>query len=432
MDCNTKLEAITEQTMIVGVDVSKAEHVARVIDHRGVEIGGRIDFETSREGFCSFIRRIEELKALYMKTGVIIGLEPTGVYGHTLISFLRTEGYHVVYILGMQVKRIKELEDNSPSKNDYKDAKVIASLVKDGHYRKIRTFTDDIIELKEATRFAYQITKKRTRVKCQIQDCLTEYFPEFQEAFLTVFKNVSGSPNASKTAMATLRLFPLPDQINALTAEQIVSTWRASGVIKGIGIKKAIQLKSLAMGTIGLAATESVHIKFKALMDEYDLLTSQENEIWRRIKALIETNADFQMIMGLPNMTLRLAAYLLAEVGDFRDFDHPQQLVRLAGLSLKECSSGKRRGTSEITKRGRPRLRHVLYLIVLEQLKRAAPGWHQLHKYYTGRKDNPLKKMQSVTALCCKLLRVVWAMLKHGTLFDPEMLLRKATHTKAA
>ncbi|KRE64114.1 hypothetical protein ASL11_23095 [Paenibacillus sp. Soil750] len=34
----------------------------------------------------------------------------------------------------LHVKKSKELDDNSPTKNDIKDAKVIAQLVKDGRY----------------------------------------------------------------------------------------------------------------------------------------------------------------------------------------------------------------------------------------------------------------------------------------------------------
>jgi transposase len=423
MDCSTKLEAITDETLVAGIDVAQDTHVARVFDHRGAELCGRIVFQNTREGIDSFIRGIESQKALHGKKDAIIGLEPTGVYGHALISYLQKSGYNVVYILGMQVRRAKELEDNSPSKNDHKDAKVIASLVKDGYYRKIRVFADDIAELRDATGLAYQTTKKLTRVQCQLKGCLAQYFPEFRQAFKDVSK---------KTAMATLRLFPLPEQLGGLSAEQIVAAWRASGVIKGIGLKKAAQLKRLAMDTIGVKATESVRIKFRRLMAEYDLLLSQEKEVWRRIYALLEGNKDFDAIMGIPYMTPRLAAYLLAEVGDFRDFDHPQQVVRLAGLSLKESSSGKNRGRSEITRRGRPRLRRTLYFIVLEQLKHAAPGWHQLHRRYTTRKDNPLKKMQSVTALCCRFLRVVWGMLDKGTPYDPELAFPKKTAARTA
>ena len=389
MNTNTKLEAITEQTMVVGIDVSKKDHLARVFDYRGTELCKKIEFGNSREGFCSFTGRIEALKAEHMKPDIIIGLEPTGVYGHVLISYLKDKGYNVVYTLGMQVKRAKELEDNSPAKNDFKDAKTIASLVNSGYYFDIRTYSREIAELKEATGFAYQLTKKLTRVKCQIKDCLTEYFPEFTTAFKSFA--YSGRSSSNKTALVTLHLFPLPCQVDALTAEEIVEAWRAAGVKKGIGIKKARQLKQLAAGTVGLEATESVRIKFRGLMDELDLLTGQEAGIWQRVRALVEGNADFQAINAIPYLSLRLAANLLAEVGDFRDFSHPQQLVRLAGLNLKESSSGKSRGRSEITKRGRAGLRRTLYFIILEQLKNAAPGWHQLHRHNTTRKDNPLK-----------------------------------------
>jgi transposase len=37
-----------------------------------------------------------------------------------------------------------------------------------------------------------------------------------------------------------------------------------------------------------------------------------------------------------------------------------------------------------------------------------------LHEYYTKRPDNPLKKMQSLIALCNKLIRVLFGILKKG------------------
>jgi len=413
MNCNTKLEAITDRTLIVGIDVAKKTHVARFIDDRGVELGECMRFENTRKGFCSFKKTIEGVKFLHRKETVIIGVEPTGVYGNTLIAYLQGEGIHVVNVHGMQVKRIKELEDNSPSKNDFKDAKVIASVVKNGYYHILRNFPEDVLELKEATRHAYQITKKLTRVKCQIDTFLTQYFPEFSDAFKDITK---------KTAMATLHLFPLPGQICELTAEQITIAWRRYGVIKGIGLKKANELKHLAKQTIGLKETESTRAHFISLISEYDFLTGQERTIWKRIEVLLKPNADFKALMTIPHMSLKMAANLLAEVGNFRDFSHPQQIVRLAGFNLKECSSGKNRGLSEITKRGRPMLRRVLYFIVLEQLKRGAPVWQILHKRYTTRKENPLKKMQSIIALCCKFIRVVWGMIKNGTPYNPDMI----------
>ncbi|WP_420912473.1 IS110 family transposase [Paenibacillus mucilaginosus] len=49
-------------------------------------------------------------------------------------------------------------------------------------------------------------------------------------------------------------------------------------------------------------------------------------------------------------------ARFLAEVGDIRQYRHPKQITKLAGLNLKTNSSGTHTGQTRITKRGRRRL----------------------------------------------------------------------------
>lgn len=43
----------------------------------------------------------------------------------------------------------------------------------------------------------------------------------------------------------------------------------------------------------------------------------------------------------------------------------------------------------------------------------------EIHRYYTTRNKNPLKKKQSLIALSCKLIRVFYALLKKGSTYDP-------------
>lgn len=47
----------------------------------------------------------------------------------------------------------------------------------------------------------------------------------------------------------------------------------------------------------------------------------------------------------------------------------------------------------------------------------------ELHVYYTTRKQNPLKKMQSLIVIACKILRVIFTILTKGTTYDPKKLL---------
>ena len=52
-----------------------------------------------------------------------------------------------------------------------------------------------------------------------------------------------------------------------------------------------------------------------------------------------------------------------------------------------------------------------------------AEEFKELHVYYTTRADNPLKKMQSLIVIACKLLRIIYTILKKGTVYDPKKML---------
>ena len=52
-----------------------------------------------------------------------------------------------------------------------------------------------------------------------------------------------------------------------------------------------------------------------------------------------------------------------------------------------------------------------------------ADEFKQLHEYYTARTNNPLKKMQSLVVIDCKILRVIFTILTKGTTYDPKKLL---------
>lgn len=59
----------------------------------------------------------------------------------------------------------------------------------------------------------------------------------------------------------------------------------------------------------------------------------------------------FQEIIKIPGISVSTAA----GSGDINRFEHPKQVQKLAGLNLKANSSGKHRGKTTISKRGRKR-----------------------------------------------------------------------------
>jgi transposase len=123
-------------------------------------------------------------------------------------------------------------------------------------------------------------------------------------------------------------------------------------------------------------------------------------------------------------------AGFFAEVGNLQDYSHPRQIIKLAGLSLKENTSGKLKGQTKITKRGRKKLRALLFRVCMIMVAKNS-AFKALHAYYTQRPDNPLKKMQSLIALCNKLIRIFFAIGKKQFEFSEERMLQDIPHMRA-
>ena len=88
---------------------------------------------------------------------------------------------------------------------------------------------------------------------------------------------------------------------------------------------------------------------------------------------------------------------------------------------MVENSSGKHKGETTISRRGRKRLRYLLFEAAMSLVAKN-PEFRELHNYYTTRKLNPLKKMQSLMAVAAKLIRDFYAMLTKGVAYDPQKL----------
>ncbi len=52
----------------------------------------------------------------------------------------------------------------------------------------------------------------------------------------------------------------------------------------------------------------------------------------------------------------------------------------------------------------------------------------QLHEYYTTRDKNPLKKMQSLMEVACKLIRIFYMVLTRGVSYDASKVLGDIRH----
>ena len=128
-------------------------------------------------------------------------------------------------------------------------------------------------------------------------------------------------------------------------------------------------------------------------------------------------------LLEIKGVGLKTVSGFVAEVGDITRFDNPKQLQKLAGYAIVECSSGKHKGESHISYRGRKRLRYVLYEAAISLIARNEE-FKEVHRYYRTRKEKPLKKMQSVIAVACKVLRIFYTILTKGVTYDGAKMMQ--------
>ena len=166
-------------------------------------------------------------------------------------------------------------------------------------------------------------------------------------------------------------------------------------------------------------------------MEEHELLVKQYSDIMLLIEALLKQIPGADRLLKVPGAGIVTVAGFLSEVGDISRFTDPKQIQKLAGLAVVENSSGKRKGLPGISRRGRSKLRWVLYQAAMCMVKNNKE-MKAFHIHYTTRKKNPLKKMQSLMAIAGRISRIFYGMLKNGTDYDPAVVMRDFNKEKAA
>jgi transposase len=411
MNCtqNSKLDQVSIEKIIIGVDIASETHYARAFDWRGVELGNVFHFENSQEGFQNFSNWMERIKNQTGKTAVMVGAEPTGHYWFGLAAYLKSQEIQLVLVNPFHVKRSKELDDNHPSKNDRKDPKTIAKLVIEGRFSEPYIPEGVYAELRIFMDCRWKISKELNQVKNRIQRWLNIYFPEHKK----VFANFD-----ALSSLMVLSAAPLPTDVVILGAGGVNNLWRKAN-LKAAGIKRATQLYEAAKNSIGCTnGSNAARLQIKLLMEDYQLIMAQYHEVMSAVENLCSQIANMEKLLEISGLGLVSVAGFISEVGDIRRFQSPKQIQKLAGLALRESSSGKSKGRTTISKRGRARLRAVLFQTVMPLIVHNKE-FSDLHRHYTNRPQNPLKKKQSLIALCCKLIRVYYAILSKGTTYDP-------------
>lgn len=420
---NAKIEAITEKTLVIGIDVGSETHNARAFTWRGIELTKRaFEFSNDEDGFTSFKAWAIDLAQKNDKDVCIVGMEPTGHYWFNLGAFVQANGMKLVHVDPSHVKKTKELDDHNQTKNDHKDPKVIAKLMIEGRYTLPYIPEGIYAEIRSLSNLRYQAQEELTRVKNRLARWFSIYFPNYKDVYRDL---------GAVSGIMILKVAPLPEDIVRLGADGINKIWREAK-LRGAGPKRAKRLYEAAAHSVGSKGSpEAARIELQQLMADYDLYFRREADLRQKAEAKVCEIPYIDKLLEIRGVGIKTVIGFVAEVGDIGRFTDPKQLQKLAGYAIVEDSSGKHKGEKHISYRGRKRLRYVMYEAALGVVREGGE-FMIIHQYYTTRPENPLKKMQSLIAVACKLIRIFYVVMTKGVTYDPQRMLKDIQRPKKA
>lgn len=410
-----KLRMIREhRTLIVGVDVAKKKHHARMMDTwTGRECGHTFTFQNNITGFSRLLGRISRAREEIGAINIIVAMEPSGHYWKPLAWYLGDAGITVVLVNPYHVKRSKELDDNTPTKSDRKDAWVIANLAAEGRFFWCYLPRGVWAELRSLGQARRRQRARLSAARVALVALLDEYFPEFVD----VFKNPLG-----KGALYILGRYPWPIDLRGLPVERVTHELKQATSGR-VGKTRAVQLLAAAWGSVGVTeGLNAARLRLGQVLAEIQFWQGQLAQTEEAMARLLVATGVGEYLLSIPGVGVVTAAVFLGEVGDIGRYTDWRQLRRLAGYNLTENSSGQRKGRTRISKRGRPGLRSILYqaaVILVAKNKE----FSALYRYLRTRRENPLAGPQALVAVACKLLRVIFALVKKREMYDPQKVL---------
>jgi transposase len=349
---------------VIGIDLGEEKQALAVIDH-DVRVLWR---RTARVRAHELGEALDAAAAAARERGfspVTVACEPTGSRWLQVQRLCAQRGLTLVCIQPLASHIAREQQDYTLHKRDESDAVLIARLACELHCYVPEELGEAWAHLRQLGRRREQLVKAATAAVLRVRDFLSTAWPAAETA--------AGCPYVSLTWLAcvevvTSRCGGDPVRLAVLGEEEFLALVTAAA--RDWGAKRAV--RRIARNILGVlddpdAVAWSRRGLFRRIAGELGDL--------RRVRAQLEAvEAEMRAVLGgelglgrlgdIPGLTLTGAAVILAEAGDLRRYETSKSLVKHAGLSPADTSSGAFEGTSRISRRGRPALRAAAWRAV--------------------------------------------------------------------
>lgn len=231
-------------------------------------------------------------------------------------------------------------------------------------------------DLRNLSMFRDQLNEDRVRNLNRLHREMKIYFPKYKDAF----GKVDGA-----FCPELLRKSPFPEDLIKLGNDGIRQIWHEAR-LRGRGYSRAGEILKYARESVGIK--DGIQVGKKAVkwfVEKIIELDGQLLEIEGQLEQKCQQIPYAENILEISGIGERTLSGILAEMGDNSRFDDVKEIQKLSGLGLVACSSGKHKGETRISHRGRKRLRYWLSQAAKSAVAHASE-FKELHIYYTTSK----------------------------------------------
>ena len=405
-----KLASVKPGTLYAGVDLALDRNVAVVLSERAEQLD-RFGFPNDRGGYDYFHHRLETLRERRRAPAVLVGMEPTNYFWKLLAADLEQRQGSYRLVNPYTVKKHREGDQLDRSKDDWRDAFMIGDLLRTGKYTETRLLHGGYAELRQYSTLYERLRRDTGRQKSIIRNTAGQLFPELTG----VFKDFAGI-----TALAMLNNHASAAVIRGISQDGFIAGVRADFQGKRLQVSKLCRAHVLAANSVGLRdGIQALQLSLRLHIEALETLQRQLEEAKIAFVDAFLALPESPYLLSVHGLGAVTAATILAEIGDPSHYTNARQLIKLAGTQPVLNTSGRKtRSKTPMSHKGRPRLRTALFFAVM-RLTQVDETFAREYQRLQLRQDNPLIKMQALGVLMNKLLRILWALMRHQTFYDP-------------
>ena len=350
--------------------------------------------------------------------------EPTGVYHRTLFRAARRLKLHTAYVSTESVAKMRVIETNDTGKTDIKDPYVIHTLASIGKTQRHRTFCEPYNLLRRWNKIYDTADRDCVKAKGAVHTILKELFPDFNMKKEFIF-GTSGNALMEKYHYNPFCIDKSGKNRFAAVMKRAVPGIKYKTINKIINSAKASAQNQLSPRYIKL-----LELELKQRWHNLQISLERKRQAREAMELLYEEARRYDS--KLPHaykgvITTFHLARIIAETGPLSDFNSWRQLMRFAGFNLCERQSGKYRGKTQISKKGRRLIRKVLNLIILPLITKKG-----LYGHYYHRKKETMPGTKVRTAVSRHFLKMMYGLYRTGNEFNQERVFTCESQIKQA